>query len=277
MHSLRHGLARINSWRLIRVAAVRPLLFTTLSFFLGGIAPLLAADPVIRIATRPNLPPYIHDGATSGIEIDLIKAVFEEAGRPIEFVQMDRVEMFSRFESGEIEGSLTQNIAASDHGCATKWYIVHQNVGFTLRSKNITLDSLDDLSDKPVVSFHNATVFLGEAYRNAVAKNPRYKEVAPQSAHIDLLYSGEVDVILGDEWIIRYVQRQHFEKTGEYQELTVHPIMKPTLYSARFQRQETCNVFDSALRTLRRDGRYDQIVDGYHQRILVTAKTDTKD
>ena len=277
MQSLRHSVARTSSWRLIQAITVRTFLFTFVSFFLGGFSPLFADGPVIRLATRPNLPPYIHDGATSGIEIDLIKAVFKEVGRPIEFVQMDRKEMFSRFKSGEIEGSLTRNITASGHGCATNWYIVHQNVGFTLRSKNINLASLEGLSDKSVVSFHNATAFLGEAYRNVVVKNPRYKEIAPQSTHIGLLYSGEFDVILGDEWIIRYVQRQHFEKTGEYQELTVHPVMEPTLYSARFQKQETCDAFDSALQTLRRNGRYDQIVHDYHRRILVAAKTDIKD
>lgn len=265
---------------------VRPFVVRTVRRAMAAMAALtavsaipmaLATDPLVRVATRPNLPPYVQDEATSGIEVDVIKAVFAEAGMPVDFVQMDRVEMIKRFERGEIEGTLTQNVSATSHGCATKWYLVHQNVGFSILSKNLSLQSLPELANFPVVSFHNAKAFLGPAFRSAVENNPRYQEVAPQSRHIGLLYNGNFDIIVGDEWIIRYVQRQHFEKTGEYQELRVHHIMSPTLYSARFQKQETCNVFNASLRKLRRTGEYDRIVDGYHQRLLVAAQAASSD
>lgn len=234
-------------------------------------ASALADSAALKLASRPNLPPYVQDGAQTGIEIDIVKAVFKHAGQPIEFVQMDRVEMISRFEAGGIEGTLTQSTTATNHGCLTKWYLVHQNVGFTILEKEVALTSLPDLGALSVVSFDNAKVFLGKDFRTAVESNPNYKEIAPQSSHIGLLYKGEFDVIFGDEWIIRYVQRQHFEKTGEYQELRVHHIMKPTLYSARFQKQETCDMFNTSLRAIRRSGEYDKIIDGYHYRILLAG------
>ena len=240
---------------------------------LFGIGAAMAAnDEAVRVATRANLPPYIIEGATSGIEIDVIRAVFQEMGKPVEFVQMDRVAMIKQFENGEIAGTLTQSATATSHGCLTDWYMVHQNVGFSLSNRDIQLNTLSDLSALAVVSFQNAKKFLGEPFSSIVNTNPRYQEIAPQSRHIGMLYAGDVDVIVGDEWIIRYVQRRHFEKTSEYYGLQVHQIMPPTLYSARFQRQAACDDFNNALSTIRKNGLYSDIVDGYHRRILIAQK-----
>ena len=266
----------LNSWKKTAVNTAVAMLAGT-GLLLHNSMPLAADEDTIRLATRPNLPPYIDESATSGIEVDLVKAILNKAGKTVEFVQMDRFAMISEFEQNKVDGTLTQSVSATDHGCITDWYIVHQNVGFTLRNKKHSLKSLAGLADMAVVSFDNAKIFLGEPYTSVVASNPRYKEIAPQSSHINLLYSGEFDVIFGDEWIIRQAQRQHFEKTGEYQELEIHQIMSPTLYSARFQDQAICDQFDAALISLRRSGTYDQIVDDYHQRILVAAKAALSD
>jgi polar amino acid transport system substrate-binding protein len=234
-------------------------------------APITADDSVLKLATRPNLPPYIQKAATSGIEIHLVKAIFQNTHQKIDFVQMDRIQMIQRFESGEMDGVLTQNTNTTSVGCLTDWYLLHQNVAFSIRSKNLSLKSLADLQNYNVVSFHNATVFLGDAYRNAVADSPLYREISPQQKHISLLYNGEADVVVGDEWIIRHIQRRYFEKTDTYKELQVHQIMPPTLYGVRFQKQKTCDIFNQGLQTIRRSGLYEQIVDSYHQGILVEA------
>lgn len=233
---------------------------------------LTAQDKPLRVATRANLPPYIIENATSGIEVDVIRAIFQEMGRSVEFVQMDRVAMIERFEQNDVEGTLTQGATATSHGCITDWYMVHQNVGFSLFEKKIELNTLEGLSELAVVTFQNAKTFLGEPFRSIANANPRYQEIAPQSRHIGMLYRGEVDVIVGDEWIIRYVQRHHFEKTAEYHGLQLHQIMPPTLYSARFQNQSTCNSFNRALATIRTSGLYSDIVDGYHRRILIAKR-----
>jgi len=260
----------VGKW--LSAKACKTALFAFIWQVLALGAATVADDRAVQVATRPNIPPYIIDGARSGIEVDLVRAIFKEMGQPVEFVQMDRVAMIERFETGELEGTLTQGTTASSHGCLTDWYMVHQNVGFTLHDKNVELTALTDLSALPVVTFQNAKKFLGEPFKSIVGTNPRYQEVAPQSRHIGMLYDGEVDVIVGDEWIIRYVQRRHFEKTGEYHELRLHQIMPPTLYSARFQNQSTCDKFNHALSTVRKSGLYSDIVDGYHRRILVAKK-----
>ncbi len=179
--------------------------------------------------------------------------------------------MIQSFDRGEVQGILTQNVTVSDIGCATDWYLKHQNVGFTLAEENIQLSTLQDLQKFSVLSFDGARKYLGEAFRMAVDNNPRYKEYINQAAHIELVYLKRFNVIIGDEWILRLAQRNHFDKTGKYKRMTAHYIMPPSLYSARFQDQTICDAFNKSLSKIRNSGNYEQIVSAYHQRIMIAA------
>jgi len=232
-----------------------------------------ADDAPIRLATRLALPPYVDEGASSGIEIDIIKAIFEKTGRKIQFEQMNRIQMIKQFDEGGIDGILTQNITASNVGCVTDWYLVHQNVAFTLAQSNVKIETVADLANISVVSFDGARKYIGGDFKKAIKDNGLYREVAEQSEHIGLLYSGQFKAIVGDEWIIRYAQRQLFEATGEYRELRVHQILKPSLYSARFHDIGLCQAFNSALQGLKRSGSYDRLVENYQKSLLIAART----
>lgn len=223
------------------------------------------------LATRHHLPPYVYKKANSGIEVDLIKAIFNDMGMDIKFVQMPRIRMIQSFDQGSVHGILTQNITASNVGCATDWYLKHQNVGFTLAEENLQLSTLQDLRKFSVLSFDGARRYLGEAFRAAVDNNPRYKESINQAAHIELVYLKRFNVIVGDEWILRLAQRNHFDQTGKYKRMTAHYIMPPSLYSARFQEQSICDSFNASLSKLRGSGSYEQIVSAYHQRIMIAS------
>lgn len=229
-----------------------------------------AAAPLL-LATRHHLPPYVYKEAASGIEIDLVKAIFDDMGIDIRFMQMPRIRMIQSFDQGQMQGILTQNVNVSNIGCATDWYLRHQNVGFTLAEDNVQLRSLNDLAQIPVLSFDGAKKYLGKEFRNIVAQNPEYQESTNQESHIDLLYFRRFKVIIGDEWILRLAQRNHFERTGAYKKLTAHYIMPPSLYSARFQDEKICEAFNKSLAKLRTSGSYTKIVSSYHQKIMIAA------
>jgi len=224
----------------------------------------------IFIATRTNLPPYVENMAQSGIEIDLIDAIFESTQyRPI-YVQQPRVRMISAFEGGHMDGILTQNIKASETGCATEIYIQHENVAKTLSKRDLKISGLDGLAGHSVVSFSGATRYIGETFRNAVAKAERYIETSDQGTHISLLYKNRFDVIVGDGWILQLAQKRLYEQTGEYQPLTTHSILKPSFYVARFQDKAICEAFNSSLNTLRESGGYAAIWNQYEQKLQFT-------
>lgn len=228
-------------------------------------------QPVLRLALREFLPPYVYEHAETGIEVDLIKAVFKDTPYSIEFVQLPRVRMISSFEDAQLDGILTQNVTASSTGCATNWYIEHQNVGLSVKGRRVELPSLDALKNYAVISFSGATRYLGEDFRNAVRGGKRYTESGDQGTHISLLYKGRFDVVVGDTWILRLAQKRHFDETGQRMELVTHPIMAPSFYVARFHDPEVCKAFNASLSRLRENGTYAEIWAGYRARIYVEA------
>ena len=251
--------------------------------FIGLVAafgPAAAAQPegddgrTLRLATREFIPPYVHEHAESGIEVDLVKAIFRDTPYEIEFVQLPRIRMISAFEDNQLDGILTQNVKNSTSGCATDWYIEHQNVGLSVRSRRLEIASLSDLRNYAVISFSGATRYLGEEFRSAVRGAKRYTETGDQGAHISLLYKGRFDVVVGDNWIMRLAQKRHFDETGERMELAMHPLMPPSRYVARFHDKAVCEAFNTALRHLHENGTYAEIWAGYRARIYVEAGPD---
>ncbi|TNE62058.1 MAG: transporter substrate-binding domain-containing protein [Alphaproteobacteria bacterium] len=231
------------------------------------------AAPHVRLAVREFLPPYVYENAETGIEIDLVRAIFREAGLQVDFVQLPRIRMIQTFDDGRVDGVLTQNVSASTEGCATVPYITHRNVAFTLKERRLPLDTLTDLEKYAVVSFSGATRYLGRDFADAVTTSPRYTESGDQGTHIALLYKQRFDVVVGDEWILRLAQRRHFERTGEYMELDSHAIMPASHYVARFRDQNLCDAFNKAYLTLDTSGALAEIWSGYRASILVMNTT----
>ena len=229
----------------------------------------LAAEELVTLATRQSIPPYVNAGAVGGIEIDIVSAIFAEANIPVKFEQMPHVRMLPSFVRGRVDGVLTQSATNKTAGCATDWYMAHTNVGISLASNNFRISKLSDLHNRTVVAFVGAKGGLHPDYGEAVGKSPQYFEGDFQTTHVELIYKRRFDVAIGDEWILRLAQREHFDRTGMYAELRIHTILKPSLFSARFYEQETCDRFNAALKRLRVSGAYDAIMTKHHERIAI--------
>ena len=226
-----------------------------------------ANDSVLRIATREYLPPYVNSDATAGIEIDIVKAIFQQANLPIQFVQMPDLRMTQAFSLKTVDGILTQNIKVKSSGCETDWYFTHPNVAITLAHRQFSLHRLEDLSKYSVVTFDGAKLTLGKRFANAVKNNPRYVEFENQPGHIELLYNGRFDVIFGDEWILRLARKNHFKKTGVLKDIRTHQIAATEYFSVRFHEQRLCGAFNEALRAIRKSGLHAAILAANRKRI----------
>lgn len=218
-----------------------------------------SAQEQIDIAIRYDVLPYVASDGSGGMEIDLVKAIFAETKYQPNFVQMPRVRMIQSFNAKAMDGVLTSNVAVSGEGCLTKWYIQHQNVGFTLTSKNMAFNSLTDVAGHSIITFDGATRFLGNDFASAASMSPRYVESSDQNTHVSLLYAGYFDAAIGDEWILRLAQVNQRKNSGEYQPLTIHRILPVTNYGARFHDQDVCDAFNIGLDTIRSNGIYNMI------------------
>lgn len=233
----------------------------------GGFFHPTAAQEQVDIAIRYDVRPYVANQGTGGMEIDIVKAVFAEMDYLPNFVQMPRVRMIQSFNAKAMDGVLTSNVAVAGEGCLTKWYVQHQNVSFTLTSRNMEFDSLSDVANHSIITFDGATRFLGDAFARAASLSPRYVESSDQNTHVSLLYAGYFDAAIGDEWILRLAQVDQRQSSGEYQPLTLHRILPVTNYGARFHDQRVCDAFNIGLDTIRGNGVYNMIVRSHLDRI----------
>ena len=89
--------------------------------------------------------------------------------------------------------------------------------------------------------------------------NPRYREEAQQINRNRLLYSGRVDVVVGDPRILRYLNREVAEQVDTSQPLTLYLLFQPTAYSVGFRRPLQRDRFDRGLAAIRASGEYLEI------------------
>lgn len=218
--------------------------------------------PPVHMAIRQDIPPYVTDMATGGLEVEILNAVFDEIDYPVTFIQLPRIRMIQMFAAQRVDGVATQNIDVPAGGCVTDWYISHQNIGLSETSRQISFNTLSDMGNLSVISFDGAKQYLGPEFALQAKRSPRYIESSDQKMHISLLYFGYFDAAIGDEWILKLSQARIAEETGKYKELTTHYVMPATFYAARFQRDDICQEFNRGLATIRKNGIYQKI----HQR-----------
>ncbi len=221
----------------------------------------------VSVAVRHDVLPYVTGDGTGGLEIELVKAIFNETIYSPEFKQLHRVRMIRLFENNSVDGLLTSNVTLNGEGCLTDWYIKHQNVGVTLAAREMKINQLTDIGNLSIITFDGAIRFLGPKFAVEAKNSPRYMESSDQNSHISLLYLGYFEAAIGDEWILKLAQVNKKRKSGDFQPLAVHRILPTTLYAARFHKQAVCDAFNEGLTALRTSGRYDAIINSHFGRI----------
>ncbi|WP_299444600.1 transporter substrate-binding domain-containing protein [uncultured Rhodospira sp.] len=214
---------------------------------------ILAASPMATPAfgqdltvLMGDLPPHTnHDG--TGREVEVIARVAKECGWTTAF----QVEPFGRhwrsFEEGAADAVGTVPVGMDLGGSATDPYITYMNGVTLLDSTGVAPTSLADLEGLSVVTFANAANIipgLAEAKDSFAA----YREVADQITHSRLLFTGRVDVVLGEGMIVaEYNDRLGQEDTriDTAQPATFSPIFAPTPYTLVFRDPALADAFDT--------------------------------
>ena len=93
--------------------------------------------------------------------------------------------------------------------------------------------------------------------------NPRYREEAQQINRNRLLYSGRVDVVVGDSRILRYFNHEVAKQVDTSQPLTWYMLLPATPYSVGFRQAAPRELFNQGLKVLRESGDYLRIEQRY--------------
>lgn len=230
-------------------------------------APAAQADgPVeIRVGVGLSKPPYLLGPGQSGMEFEIAEKALEAGGYRMIAQHYPPARALGLLRVGQLDGMLSvqEGIGGNDYFSDT--YLHYQNVATTLASRHIRLRGIDDLTPYSVAAFQNASLILGDEFKALVARHGNYKEHPQQITQNRLLYSGRVDVVVGDRLIFRYLNRSLEASIDTSQELVHHPIFPPSPRKAVFRDAVVRDRFNQGLKTIQRNGTYAAILRKYQE------------
>jgi polar amino acid transport system substrate-binding protein len=223
----------------------------------------MASAQVLHVGFGTHKPPYVFEGEPRGLEYELVDGAARNAGFVVTayYAPMERLHLMLR--RGEIDAITTTHERSGVEAFYSDVYIHYHNAAVALARRGYRIERIADLGRHSVSAFQRARVLLGPEFERMAMNNPRYREEALQINRNRLLYSGRIEVVVGDKRIIRYFNREVADQVDVNQPLTWFELFPPTPYRVGFRRQEQRQRFDEGLRRLRESGEYQRIEQRY--------------
>ena len=228
-----------------------------------------AALTEVRLGMGLSKPPYIMESGDGGLEYEIAEKALAAAGCKMIALHFPPARALAMVRAGQLDGMLTVDEGIGGNGYFSDAYIVYNNVATTLASRNIELKRIEDLLGYSVAAFQNANVILGPRFKEVAAKHPNYKEYPQQILQDKMLFTGRVDVAVGDQLIFRYFSSRLEPAIDGTQPIVFHHIFPPSPRKAVFRDAALRDRFNEGLRTIRRNGVYDAIARKYMEPALL--------
>lgn len=204
----------------------------------------------VTLATSKSIPPYIIKEQQSGIQLDIIKQAFSNAG-----YQVNQLIFTSNLRA---ERMLKQNavdaiVNAPNNGSyayLSEPVIFYQNIAISLSARQLSIGSIEDLTKFRLMAFQNAKKYLGDRFSQAAEQAKFYTEVSNQSAQLERLYRGQVDVIILDKRIFHYLNQKRIAQKSPTAPVTKHLIFPESPRLLGFHDPALRDKFNAGLKQL---------------------------
>ncbi|GIZ51859.1 substrate-binding periplasmic protein [Noviherbaspirillum aridicola] len=231
---------------------------------IAAMLPAQAATP-LKIGIGLTKPPYIMAPASDlpGFEYEIAEKALAASGYRMQAEQLPPARALALMRADRLDGMLTvdEGIGGAHH--FSEPYIHYQNVAVTLTARGIRLRHVDDLLQYSVAAFQNAHLLLGEPFRQMAMRHRNYREHPQQVTQNRLLFSGRVDVVVGDRLIFRYLTRELESPLPVAQAVEYHALFPASPRRAVFRDAAVRDAFNAGLKTIRRNGVYAAIAKKY--------------
>ena len=230
-----------------------------------AIAPAAASIPEVSIGVGLTKPPYIMGEGQGGIEYEIAEKALEASGYRMVAQHLPPARALALLRAGLIDGMLTVDEGIGGKDFFSEPYMHYQNVATTLASRGIRLRGIGDLEQYSLAAFQNASLILGPEFKALTSQHRDYKEHSQQITQNRLLYTGRVDVVIGDRLIFRYLNRQVEGSIDTSAPLVHHAIFKPSARMAVFRDAALRDAFNAGLKKIRKNGTYTAIYKKYNE------------
>ncbi len=195
-----------------------------------------SSEQVYFLAGLP-IAPFIINENGSGIQLDIIRQALLSQNVNTQFKHVPLARSILNYAKPNIDAIsiLPSNFHYNDM-FISKPYITYKNVAVSLleRERELEIKSINDLVGLNIAAFQKAGQFLGTQFNEKITNLTGYREIADQRKQIDMLYTGQTEVIILDINIFKHFTKNHNEDV--YQNLfKIHYIFEEKAYSAGFK------------------------------------------
>ncbi len=230
-----------------------------------------AADVTVGLRLAPPYVMEAADGFLTGLEYELVRETLHRAGHRL----VPRLLTFSRliedFRRGALPAFAPAHANMNLQGCISDVLLVYQNIGLTLRQRDLLVENMQQLGGLRIMAFQNARALL-PGLGDAVQGNPDYVEVANQMLQVRALFSRRADIVLADRRLLYALIAAPDSGLPAGTPLREHLLFAPTPYSVAFASAELCQDFNRALAGLRASGDYDRLLQRYDPHPLANGQ-----
>ena len=219
--------------------------------------------PEVHVGMGLPKPPYIMESGTAGLDFDIARQALAAGGYKLVGHMLPQTRALAMLRAGQLDGmlSVTEGIGGQDY--FTDNYIVYQNVATTLSSRNLNVQQIEDLSRYSVAAFQNASMVLGDRFSVMAGAHSDYRELPSQATQNKLLFTGRVDVVVGDRLIFQYFSKTLEPKIDNRQAVTFHRIFPESPRRAVFRDSRVRDAFNTGLKAIRANHSYEAIARQY--------------
>lgn len=227
------------------------------------------SDHKLVIAIQLDTPPYVMDHGRAGIGIEIIREALRASGYTFAVRQMPLGQLADAIVTKNVDAAASV-IKREDGSYYSDNYIFLRNLSISMKSSGITIDRISDLKGKSILAWEDAYEDLGfefQALFSPWVKEPyreKYKEIPDQREQVEMFWRREADVILIDEFVMRWFTKELSGQVDTSGTLVYHRIFPgETHFRVGFRSERVRYDFDAGLNRIRSSGLYEKIYDDY--------------
>ncbi len=232
-------------------------------------APTAWAGP-LRLGTSVWSPYVDQNLPGKGLAIELVTAAFKEAGYDVQVevgswprtLEGAKIGVYDVIPAAWYTEERAKELAYS------KPYLANTIKFIRRKGDDVNFNGIEDLRGKVI------GVVAGYAYGPEFDKArglTRFEENHVIQNLLNLI-NGEVQLTLGDEWVLRHETKQYLRSSADQLEILPRPLDVRDLHIAVSRlhpdHEKIIAAFDEAIEKMKKDGRYQAIIDRHLNRYL---------
>lgn len=199
-----------------------------------------------------------------GIQIDVARAALKVRGHTLKHVFVSERRLNHELDKGNVDIAFDVRPELDHRFYSQEQFSEYENAVFTHKTNFKKIESFQDLSDISLVTWTGAHKDLGHIFAAAVKDNPGYLET-PDTSKMKMFIAGRVDALLIDQYIFSWYFKNVEKGRNPQKHFNFNYLkeLKKRGGKAGFLSSSLRDDFDYGLRTIRKNGTYQKILESY--------------